>query len=157
MKQVKKFIYIVIILIYISSLFGGCQNKELEFYSEMSLENAYNLGCLKQEDLRSIAYYYNENTETPTFELIPKVELDKKIENNIKLSYLQKTYIKEVYPNATINDIQNFEYYGTYNGYAVVFIIDSLFGYDFVFEPEYMIGGVPFYNYCQLSVYKINI
>ena len=151
----KKFISFLLALMLCVS-FSSCDNKQV-FYDEMSLESAYNSGYLTQEHLKSIAYYYNKETTEPTFELIPKVELDKRIEENIKLSYLQRPHIKEHYPNATANDIKTFQYYGTYDGYAVVFVLDSLFLYDLKFEAEYTIGEITFYNYCALSVYKINI
>ena len=155
----KKFISFLLALMLCVS-FSSCDNKQV-FYDEMSLESAYNLGYITQEHLKSIAYYYNnyynkEPTE-PTFELIPKVELDKRIEENIKLSYLQMPHIKEHYPNATVNDILRFDYYGTYDGYAVVFVLDSLFMYDLKFKAEYILGDVTFYNYCELSVYNINV
>ena len=136
--------------------FCGCAEKQV-FYDEMSLESAYNLGYLTQEHLKSIAYYYNKETTEPTFELIPKVELDKKIEDNIKLSYLQRSDIQSRYPNATVNDILGFDYYGTYDGCAVVFVYDSLFMCDLRFEAEYILGDVTFYNYCELSVYNTNV
>ena len=66
-------------------------------------------------------------------------------------------HIKEHYPNATVNDILRFDYYGTYDGYAVVFVLDSLFMYDLKFKAEYSLGDVTFYNYCELSVYNINV
>jgi len=138
--------------------FAGCDfNKNQTYYNEMYLEDAYNSGCLTQEHLKSIAYYYNGETAEPVFELIPKVKLDKKTEEKIKLSYLQRPRIRETHPNAKVKDIKTFQYYGTYNGYAVVFIVDSLFQYDFIFHKERTIGGVTFYNYCELSVYKIGV
>jgi hypothetical protein len=153
----KKLISLILASVFFLStvgMLGGCNKKQV-FYDEMSLDSAYNLGYLTQEHLKSIAYYYNKETTEPTFELIPKVELDKKIEDNIKLSYLQRSYIKSRYPNATVNDIRRFEYYGTYDGCAVVFILATLFKYDLKFEAEHTIGEVTFYNYCELSVYKI--
>ena len=154
MKRILR-IFVSLVMSIMMCFVTSCKKQEL--YNEMSLENAYSLGYLTQEDLKSIAYYYNAETAEPTFELIPKVELNKSIEEKIKLSYLQRSYIKDTYPKATANDIRRFDYYGTYNGCAVVFIIDSLFAYDFVFEAEYTIDGVTFYNYCALSVYQINI
>ena len=87
----------------------------------------------------------------------PRNEKELKIEDNIKLSYLQRSDIQSRYPNATVNDILGFDYYGTYDGCAVVFVYTSLFMCDLKFEAEYILGDVTFYNYCELSVYNTNV
>lgn len=48
-----------------------------------------------------------------------------------------------------------YQYYGTYNGYAVVFMLDNKIKQDLFIEPEKEIGGVMFYDCCVLSVYYI--
>ena len=150
----NSFILFGLVLIMIFSLSACGKEKHVKLEATY-LDIAYANGWITQEQLKSIAYYYNEETEAPDFELIPKLPLSKETEDNIKFSYLQKDYIKKVYPDATIDHITVFRYYGTYNNYAVVFIKDDLFMYDLKIEPEKEIGGVVFYNYCALSAYKL--
>lgn len=147
---------ILLLIISIGCLFIGCTRKEFIGYPETYFGAACDDGYFTQEQLKSIAYYYNEETENPEFELIPKAPLKKETEDKIKLSYLQRKNVKEAYPDATVDNIATFNYYGIYNDYAVVFIRDNLFTYDLIFEPEKIIDGVSFYNYCELLVYKLS-
>lgn len=138
------FLSIVVCLLVICAAFGYTK------YEEYNLETAYNNGYLTQDDLKSIAYYYNKETILPDFKLIPKAKLSPYVERSIKMSYLQRPSFKKDFPFATVKDIGVFDYYGTYNGYVVVKILDSLARYDLIYEPEKMIGGVTFYDYNHL-------
>jgi len=147
--------------------FVGCGEKEPQvtvspakgiFYT---LEEAYENGWLTKKDLKSIAYYYNnyhnDQAPEPNFKLIPKQELSKEKIEEMKRAYLQQNYIQASHPNATTDHVTVFQYYGTYNGNCVTFMLDDLFGYDLHFEAEKEIGGSIFYDYVVLKVYYINI
>ncbi len=153
--MIKKMIGIIA-AVFMSLVFCcGCGDKKFVAFEKTNLETAFNNAWISQEHLKSIAYYYNGEVDEPAFALIPKLQLSEKTVNNIKLSYMQQEYIKSVYPNATVDNARTYRYYGTYNNYAVVFILDDLFQYDLKFEDEKIIGGVSFYNYCGLQLYKI--
>ena len=158
-KLIKKCsitVLIVVIVLGCNSLFACSIFGNQKYYEEKTLEEAYEAGWITQEHLKSIAYYYNHETKEPEFELIPKAELSKKVENTIKLSYLQQPSIKEDFPNARVSSVDTFEYFGAYNGFVVVWILDNLYMYDLKFHDEKIIGGVSFYDYIGLSVYNTN-
>ncbi len=156
MKRVlKKVIVIVLATIMLLStcVLGACNRK---YYAEKTLEEAYEAGWITQEHLKSIAYYYNHETEEPDFDLIPKAELPRKVEKTVKLSYLQWPGIKKNHPDADENDISAFTYYGTYNDCVVAFVFYKYYG-D-IFPPvDKEIAGVMFYRYRTLYVYNKNI
>ena len=134
---------------------SGCGDPV--YYESKSLEDAYDAGWLTEEHMMSIAYHYNnfykEEPEEPTFDLIPKEELSKKVIKNIKLTFLRDRNYTEL----TVKDVTEFYYYGIYDGYVVALVYDSVYGYDFVFHDEKTIGGAVFYSYRSIRVYNTNV
>ena len=147
MKKITSIIMVIVIMMTSCCLFS-CSNN-LKLYNEKSLEDAYEAGWLTEDDLRIIANYYNNGT-------LSEIPLSKEKENNIRHTYLQEADIYKYRPDATVNDVSVFNYYGIYNGYAVAFLRDRFFQYDYKFWQEKEIGGVMFYNYIGLWVYDTN-
>lgn len=157
MRKCKKLLACVtaVLSLVATALVAGCASGQQ--YAESvgsfySLEDAYKNGRLTQDDLLSIAYYYNQGTKgnealmgenyAPN-PMVPAT-LDEERANQIK-----RTYLNEVIgmPEGTFEHIVIRAYYGTYGGSVVMNITDDYHGYDYVFEPEYEIGGVWFYEY----------
>lgn len=152
----KKAVVAILISIFCTTILFACNSRREILYDTLSLEDAYNVGWITLDQLKCVAYYYNNELQEADdlgFPLIPKADLDEEVEMKIKLSYLQQDYIKSAYPHATTLNICRFDYYGIYDGYVVVFILDSLFGYDLHYQPVKTIGGVSFNNYSSLTVY----
>ena len=136
-------------MIMTSCCLFSCSNN-LKIYNWLSLEDAYNEGWIAEDDLRVIAYQYNNLI---TWSEIP---LSKEKENNIKHTYLQEADVYKYIPDATVNDVSVFHYYGIYNGYAVAFLRDRFFQCDYVIWKEKEIGGVIFYKCIPPQVYDTN-
>lgn len=131
----------------------GCKDDVI--FERITFEQAVENGFITTEQVKSVAYYYNnyynENPPEPDFELIPKVKLSKKTVRNIKKSYLHH----QGYTNATTRNIENYKYYGTYNDYAIVSMKVEFVCYDLIITAEKIIGGVSFFNYSgDLYAYK---
>ena len=69
------------------------------------------------------------------------------MENKIKKTYLAGKKIKKDFPFATIKRISITGYYGIYNDCIIVGVTDDYYRYDYVVEPEYIIGEVLIRNY----------
>lgn len=145
--------FLVIGMALILGLFCmGCGESE-ETLSNVSdkfytLQESFDNGWLKQKDLKSIAYYYNDGDIGEEFEPNPKKPLSKEIEMGIKQTYLNN-WLKEKVPEATEENVKILCYYGTYGNCIVAKVSDDLLRYDYVFEEEKIIGGVRFLNYCE--------
>ena len=155
MKNGKKWLaFLAACMLFVAAvLVAGCTPEQQyavgNFYS---LEEAYENGWLTQEDILSIAYYYNQGAEgnealmgesyapEPT---APEM-LDEERANQIKRTYLNDVIAM---PDGTFEHVIIRAYYGTYHENIVIHITDDYHGYDYVSEPEYEIGGVWFYNY----------
>ena len=158
-KLIKKCsitVLIVVIVLGCNSLFACSIFGNQKYYEEKTLEEAYEAGWITQEHLKSIAYYYNHETKEPDFELIPKEELSKSVEITVKLSYLQRPFIKEDHPDADEDDIGSFSYYGTYNDCVVVSIYYKYIAMDLKPAVDKAIAGIMFYRYRTLRVYNKN-
>lgn len=147
MKKITSIIMVIVIMMTSCCLFS-CSNN-LKLYNKKSLEDAYEAGWLTEDDLREIAVHLNNKTYS-------EIPLSKEKENNIRHTYLQEADIYKYRPDATVNDVSVFRYYGIYNGYAVAFLRDRFFQYDYVFWQEKEIGGVMFYNCIPPLVYDTN-
>lgn len=134
-------------------LVAGCTpEQQYAVGSFYSLEEAYENGWLTRDDILSIAYYYNQGTEgneelmgesyAPE-PMVPET-LDEERVNQIKRTYLNEVIAM---PEGTFEHVIIRAYYGTYHENIVIHITDDYHGYDYVFEPEYEIGGVRFYHY----------
>jgi len=142
----KKIISFGVFLIMAVSLFFGCgpENKG-HFYS---LKEAYDKGLLTQDELKSLAYYYNDGSDDEDF--VPKLKVPEILSNDtekrIKETYLSDK-VKKDYPNATISGIRIIEYYGVYNDCIAVFVVDEYRVIDVRIEPECMVGDVLFRDF----------
>ena len=157
MKKCKKLLACVAagLPLVAAVLVAGCTPEQQyaasvgNFYS---LEEAYENGWLTQEDILSIAYYYNQGTDgneelmgenyAPN-PMVPET-LDEERVNQIKRTYLNEVIAM---PEGTLEHVIIRAYYGTYDESVVIDITDDYHGYDYVFEPEHEIGGVLFYHY----------
>ena len=123
------------------------------------LDEAYEEGLISTEHLQSIAYYYNFWLQDDSdFVPIPKYPEELSNETILKI---RKTYyyIRDGYnKGAALYNVRVCDYYGTYDGYAVVDIsgggCDSPIGGLPYSCEEYEIGGVVFYWYSTLFVWK---
>lgn len=134
---------IIIILIFIMSLCGCNVTSKGEL---MLLEEAYEAGYINDEQLKSIAFYY-QGTRESGFEPIVK--------NPKKISLINEQRIKKLYADKYLDfsifsmfTVEILDYYGTYNECVALDITDNIYLYDLVIEDEYKIGDVIFYNYC---------
>ena len=142
----KKTIVLFMMLI-LSVTLVGCNKNLGKIYR---LEDAYNLNLITQDDLKSIAYYFNKLEDT---DFVPKPKnpesIDKKTERLIKKTYLRDILKK---PKLSIKKVHIYGYYGTYNGYIALRITDSYNCYDYNIHEEYIIGGVSFYHFHKTSI-----
>jgi len=140
----KKILIIGVTLMICLGFFSGCTSIKGSFYS---LQEAYDNGWLTQEDLQSLAYYYNVGSNDESFVPKPKnpESLSKETENMIIKTHLEG--IKKDFPTATISDVNIAEYYGVYNDCIAISVRDNYYAIDVLVEPEYIVGGVSFYNF----------
>lgn len=142
----KRLVGILMIFIFSITLVG-CNKNLGKIYR---LEDAYNLNLITQDDLKSIAYYFNKLEDT---DFVPKPKnpesIDKKTERLIKKTYLRDILKK---PKLSIKKVHIYGYYGTYNGYIALRITDSYNCYDYNIHEEYIIGGVSFYHFHKTSI-----
>lgn len=144
-----KRIIIMCFMLVIAFVLVGCNNvkKVGNFYT---LREAYDKGLLLKEDLENIAYYYNE-LEISDFNPIPKNPdvIDKETEKIIKKMYLEKILNNK---NISVNVVNLYNYYGTYNGNIALSITDDYYVYDYLCQDEYIIDGVVFYNFHETYI-----
>lgn len=124
---------------------GYGENKEpgtptvlAEFYS---LQDAYENQLISLEDLKNIAYRYNGGTRyneeiMADFTPAEKVALSEETQSAIKWTRVRAlrgrkrpdgTYLQ---PDATVEHVRIYGYYGTYNGNVAVMIEDDYSSYD---------------------------
>ncbi|MDE6441858.1 MAG: hypothetical protein K2L12_03780 [Clostridia bacterium] len=111
----------------------------------LSLEDAYENDLLSEENLKSIADYYNNPDTRPN-------DLSEDTRETINTAFCKQFGITD-YDKAGVPST----YFGTYSGCTVVQIsttCDSEFGGDPICYTEYTIGGVTFYRYSPLMVYR---
>ena len=142
-----KKIIVLFMMLLLSVTLVGCNKNLGKLYT---LEDAYNLNLITQDDLKSIAYYFNKLEDT---DFVPKPKnpesIDKKTERLIKKTYLRDILKK---PKLSIKKVHIYGYYGTYNGYIALRITDSYNCYDYNIHEEYIIGGVSFYHFHKTSI-----
>lgn len=149
-RKIIAIVLIALILCAACCVFAGCENCPGEFHS---LKQAYDIGWLTQDDLKSIAYHYGNRDEN--YKPIPIDEISKDIQFKIKQTYV--AYLREQGLEGTVNNVRITKFYGEYSGHYVINVVDDLHGYDYVFTDE-NIGGVMFYHYCVAAavVWKSN-
>ena len=157
MKKGKKMMAFVAVCVPLiaTALVAGCgpEQQYAESIGTMcSLEEAYERGLMTQEDILSIAYYYNQGTdgneELMGENYAPKPMVPETLDEE-RVNQIKRTYLNEVIamPEGTFEHVIIRAYYGTYDESVVILITDDYHGYDYVFEPEHEIGGVWFYDY----------
>ena len=101
------------------------------------LDDAYDLGYISDEDLPSMAYYFNggreENEDLIPEDFVPQPknprELNEAIESEIKLAYYEKVYNEPYYEEGGIPSAFSIETYcGTYGDCMVVKFMDRAIG-----------------------------
>ena len=109
------------------------------------LAEAYDLGYISDEDLPSMAYYFNggreENEDLIPEDFVPQPknprELNEAIESEIKLGYYRKKYHKPDYENDWIPSAFSIETYcGTYGNCIVVKLWDKSIGIPAVYPYD---------------------
>lgn len=144
----KVFMLLAVICLLVLTTACTLENNKLgEFYI---LRDVYELELLTNDDLKTIAYYYNK-IDVDGFNPIPKnpENISEEDEKIIKKTYLNKV-IKE--PNTSIKRVDLYAYYGTYGKCIVLGITDSFCAYDYVIEDEYIIDGVSFYDFAEAFI-----
>lgn len=123
-----------------------------------NLKEAYEAGWITKEDLKSIAYYYNEFQGKVTegeFLPVPKnpSSLDKSTVDKMKRAYREQNFKDK---NQSLEVICVGMYYGTYHGSVVLDIGTGCMAYDLLIQEEYVIGEAVFYNYSIINVWREN-
>jgi len=150
----KKIICLGVMLVMVFSLVA-CKNPERHHekprvVGSYKLEYAYENGWLSKTDLKNIAYYHN-GVSNKNFISKPKDPemLSKEVENKIKQMYLEK--LKEMDPEATLDNVWIEKYYGTYSDCVVVNVKDDRIYIDPPMLKDRRIGGVLFRKYWSLN------
>lgn len=145
----KRIFMLLIVMLFGMELFG-CKEEEGQMGKFYNLQEAYEQKLLSKDDLENIAYYYNrlDNNE---FQPRPKNPpyINKNDERIIK-----KVYLKEIInePAKSIEEVNIYDYYGTYNECIVIGITDSYNVYDYVIKEEYVLDGISFYNFHEAAI-----
>ena len=160
MKKYKIFLGVIsLALITVTILCMGCTSEQR--YSKSvggfyTLDEAYGNGWLTQDDLKNIAFYYHtrygetEHTDK-TFVPTPKMPetLNEDMQNKIKRTYLDEV---AMVPDGTFENIEIYQYYGTYNGCVAIGILSDYLLIDPLLYPEYVIGEVSFFDYIPSEI-----
>ena len=152
----KKIIALEMLFLICLSLFCGCkQNGEFVW-----LHEAYEQQWISKEDLKNIAFNYNSKHYKWSVDYgsdfspsgVPSGELSDGVRKSTKQAFCRKNKISiNLYSEVTISS----EYYGFFNGCYIVDLSTScIVGGDPVIFEEYELGGVKFYNYHYIGVYK---
>ncbi len=123
--------------------------KDGEFYT---LQQAYDLKLITQEDLKSIAYYHNGGVEGneeimgENYQPQPKTPevIDKMTERSIKQTFYNK-YVNDKHDSITLKDI-GVSYYWTCNNCIAVKIWCNGWGYGTMCGEEIVDGVKIIYN-----------
>ena len=153
-KRIISIVIVSIILISSALLIISC--NAVKEYEYKNLEDAYEAGWITEDDLRTIADYWNNNNR-------PEMQFSQKVEDRIKYTnfrwyygYDDSSRSKFIFSKSKRD--MHINYYGTYNGYVVA-TVSGKYSYVIVdpyIHAEKIIGGVSFYNYMTLTVYDIN-
>lgn len=139
----------------------GCtkQNEDKNSGEFAWLNSAYENNWLTVDELKSIAFYYNglhyDGKVDYGEDFIPLVKnpaaLDDAMQKKIISSYCKERDIEEFCDEVSIP-----AYYGTYGNCIVIEIASGCTtgGGDPIYYPEYELGGIIFYNYSFIGVYR---
>lgn len=127
-----------------------------KFYT---LQEAYDEGFLSIDDLKNIAYHFNEGSDDESFVPTPKTPevLSEEIQNIIKRDYMEfldiPMELKKSYPGGDKEAISISKYYGTYGNNIAICIYSKYYAVDLPPPIDFNIGGIIFYNwYAYFSV-----
>ena len=150
-KKIKGLGILMAALLLCCGIAGCAPQASGTFYS---LEEAYEEGFLKRDDLMSIAYYhnggreYNENIMVEEYTPQPKEpqelteEISLKIRETAAYVYRNDKYINA--PKAVADDFKIIEYCGTYNDCVAIMMTDIYTGYTGALITD-VIGEVSFF------------
>lgn len=156
MKKLISVLLSIIPVVCLSFAFSGCGKQQSNEKGEEIIGNFYNLfqaydfGLLNEDDLKSIACrYYDGYVEVNPYEGMfkPNKELNEQEEKELKTAYLQKI-VKRA--DGEIENVDIYNYYGTYNGNAVITMYSDYDSYSSIKATafdEAEIGGVIFKNF----------
>ncbi len=160
MRKLK--VVIVALLLGIVAMFGiaGCSGTQSELRGKYySLQTTYDNGWLNEDDLKSIAcaYYNNSHYEDNPYSGLfdPNKELSVEMEKELKQAYLNQ-YAE--YPDGSLEYVNIIYYYGTYGGNVAV----RISGYICIEPPDNIpeqtyIGGVIFKNFWGMDILVYHI
>ena len=155
MKRVFFIVWATVALLAGTVCFSSCTEKTTGEIK--NLEEAYETGWITQEDLKSIAYYYNDKTEAieNNGDFVPVPKSPERLNDNT-ITAIRKTYREQYFEDKStpLDTITVTDYCGTYNGCVVATVSTYCIAYDIIVQDEYEIGGVVFYNYFSLSVWN---
>ena len=160
-------VFILSVLIAAVILCTGCTLEQR--YSESvgsmcSLEEAYESGWLMQDDILSVAYYYNQGTEGNEALMgenyVPKPIESEALEEE-RIYQIKRTYLNDILkkPNESFEHVTISRFYGIYGDCIVVSIgyvpQESDIFADILVIPDYPIGNVIFrYQPINIKVWR---
>ena len=148
-KKLRLSIFLMLGVLIFVFVLAGCEKIPAKTPDETSnvkagklytLQEALEFSLLTLDDIKQIAYYYNNN-------LTPEKPLDKEVALKIRETELADLKSKVglngelLYPNKSIDDII-LEYYGEYNGCYAVLITIKGFAYMDVVSPQSFRDGI---------------
>lgn len=146
----KAIILVITVPVLMFSLVG-CTHNYGEIYT---LEEAYEKGILKYDDLLSIAYYNNDGI-IYNEALFPS-DFKPKLIDNLNKNQIHRIKSTMAKSREEYNSYSIASYYGTYNR-AIVFKIDSSLENIPTVETEENVGGIVFhYPSNKIKVYIEN-
>ena len=158
MKKCKKLLACVAagLPLVAAVLVAGCtpEQQYAESIGTMcSLEEAYERGLMTQDDILSIAYYYNQGTdgneELMGENYVPNPIVPETLDEE-RVYQIKRTYLNDILqkPNESFEHVTIFRFYGIYRDCFVVSIgyvpQDSDIFADVLVIPDYPIGNVIF-------------
>lgn len=152
-KRIISIVIVSIILISTAVLIISC--NAVKEYEYKYLEDAYEAGWITEDDLKTIADYWNNKTR-------PEMQLSQEVMDGIKYTHFKKNNehfdaLESKYLFLKNKRNISIKYYGTYKGYIVAGVSGGMNStYLPVIHDEKTIGGVTFYRLIEPRVYKIN-
>lgn len=165
MVKKMKAIAIVALMLFGVVALTACTPEEDEIVAKgtfYSLQEAYDKELLTIDDLRSIAHYQSAGEDEPNFVPTP---MNPEVLSSETIEAIKKTYLVALrlathqdgtfmFPNATIDDVNFFGYYGTYGNAVAIKISDEFSGNAGV-VLELVVVGVTFtYSGVPVAIWK---
>ncbi len=175
-RKFKRLIFLLLAFTMVISSFGlsACDDKvasdpvleDTKGGPYYSLQEAYNFGYIRGDNLKNVAYYYNKeqnkNYTIPNF--TPSTKIPNIIDDNTK-EFIKRYYLIKVRElqegseeyNKAYNHVNLGKYYGCYDGYYVLDVNNSYDYIDIYVFEKYNIGGMEFYNYSPNVTWVVKI